>query len=151
MDTPLSIFSWLDSQLARVLPLALRIVVWGAAAAFVSMEIYRALSPQKRIRETEAAMRAVRAQLDAHEGSFEEGWELVRDSLRLAMRRLALVAPAAIAAALPLFLLAWSMSQAYAGARILDVGPAWAGGWELPFVLSMSAAGFATKALRGIA
>lgn len=151
MDAPLRFFSSIDSTLMGVLPAPLRIVLWAAVAAFVSMEIYRVLSPQDRIRRLEERIVRARASLDAHEGNFSEGWAVVRETLHLALKRLGLVAPAAIAATLPLFAIVLWMSNTYENERVIGVGPSWADGWELIFFIAVSASAFAAKALRGIA
>lgn len=151
MDALLRLFSSIDSTLMRVLPTPLRVVLWAAVAAFVSMEIYRMLSPQDRIRRLEERIARAHASLDAHEGSFSEGWAVVRETLHLALKRVGLVAPAAIAATLPLFVVVLWMSTTYGNERLLGFGPSWAGRWELTFFVALSASAFAAKAVRGIA
>jgi len=153
MDAPARVLSWIDTEVIDVLPPWVRVVLWGGLAALVSMELYRALSPQERIRAVESDMRGMRARLDAaQDGTFQEGWTVVRQMMRLSFRRIALVTPAAIIAWLPPLLLVIWMSGAYQGERILRLGgPSWVGGWELPFFISLSVVALAIKSLRGIA
>lgn len=135
-----------------MLPPLGRVALWGSLAALISMELYRALSPQRRIRAVENALHRSRLRLEAQEGeTFGEGWAVVRDMLRLSLRRVLLVAPAALVAWLPPLAVVFWMSGAYEGERIFDVGPSWAGGWEATFFLSLTAAAFAVKSMRRIA
>jgi hypothetical protein len=152
MDPLWRLLSWIDTELVRMLPPLGRVVLWGSLAALVSMELYRALSPQRRIRAVEEALQRSRLELEAQEGgTFGDGWAVVRDMLRLSLRRVLLVAPAALVAWLPLLAVVLWMSGAYEGERILAVGPAWAGGWEATFFFSLTAAAFAVKSMRRIA
>jgi hypothetical protein len=151
MDLPWRLLSWIDAELVRVFPAPLRIVFWAALAALGSMELYRALSPQERIRSLQAELGRVQADLDAHDGSFGEGWTMVRKVLRLSVRRIVLVAPATIIASLPLLLLVVWMSGAYQGERVLEVGPSWIGGWEATFFVAVSVFALAFKSVRRIA
>jgi len=151
MDLPWRLLSWIDAELFGVLPSPARVVVWAALAALGSMELYRVLSPQERIRTVESDLRRRRTELDAHDGSFEEGWSIARQILRLSLRRVLLVAPAAVIASLPLLTLVLWMSGMYQGERLLGVGPSWVGRWEATFFVTVSAFGFAHKAVRRIA
>jgi hypothetical protein len=134
----------------RPLPAAARVVLWAAVAAIGSMELYRLLSPQARIKAVEAAIADVKGRLDRYEGSFADGWSLVRGMLSLSMRRVVLVGPAAVFASLPILALVIWMAGAYGSARVLGVGPPWLGGWEATFFVALTAFAFGVKAVRRI-
>lgn len=100
--------SWLDGALAAALPDAGRLVLWGLLAAAVSMALYAVLSPQHRLRRAREEAVAARRALDAHEGSFEEAWPLMRRMFSMSVKQLGLVLTPAVAASLPLlFMLTW--------------------------------------------
>jgi hypothetical protein len=143
--------SWADGELVRFLPPLARLVLWGALGAFVSMELYRRVSPQARIKAVEADVQEIRRRLDRHEGSFGEGWSLVRDMLSLSARRIVLVGPAAVLASLPLLVIVIWMASAYQGARVLEIGPAWVGGWEVTFFAAVTVFAATLKVVRRIA
>jgi hypothetical protein len=150
MEVPGRFFSWID-RVMEPLPPAGRIVLWAAVAALASMELYRVLSPQARIRAVETDLRLTKQRLDAHDGDFADGWSLVRGMLGLSARRIVLVGPAAVFASLPILLLIVWMASAYQGARVLGVGPGWIGGWEATFFVALSAFALAVKVVRRIA
>lgn len=97
-----------DARLAGALPPLARLAVWGAAGALVSTGLYWLLSPQAMIVDLKRRIRDAQRALDAHEGELREAWPLMRRSLALALRQVAVILGPAVAASLPLlFLLAW--------------------------------------------
>jgi hypothetical protein len=108
LDLPAPLFDLVDRNLLGVLPPLARLILWAIAAAILSLEIYRALSPQRRIAETKAAALEARRRLNAHDGDLESAMPLMRRSMALALRHVGLVMPAALLASLPvLALLVW--------------------------------------------
>lgn len=105
LDVPAPLLSSVDELLAPVLPPVARLVLWAALGAFLSMELYRFLSPQERIADTRLALADSRQQLDQFDGEFRDAWPHMRQTLGLALRRIALVLPATVAASLPLLVL----------------------------------------------
>lgn len=98
------LLGWLDGRLAFVLGPLPRILMWGALGAVVSMELYRLLSPQARIRAVRGELEATRRQMAGFDGSFAEGRPLIGRLLALSWRQLALVAPAALLASVPMIM-----------------------------------------------
>ncbi|MDP1625701.1 hypothetical protein [Parvibaculum sp.] len=106
-DLPSPLFRLLDMPLAP-LPPAFRLVVWALVASLLSMWLYKILSPQKKLVETEAAALAARRELNAYDGEFDGAWPLISRVFRTAGKRLWLALPPAVAASLPvLALLVW--------------------------------------------
>lgn len=108
LDVPGPLYAAMDRGLAHLLPPTARLMVWGLLGALVSVLLYRALSPQARVAQAKARVRALRAELDAHDGSFEQAMPLLRASIGASLRHVRLVLPATILASLPvLTLLIW--------------------------------------------
>jgi hypothetical protein len=108
LDLPAPFFDFVDRSLLAPVPPLLRLILWAIAGAAVSLALYRWLSPQRRIAEAKAAALTARRQLNAHEGDLESALPLMRQSMRLALRHVGLVFPAALIASLPvLALLVW--------------------------------------------
>lgn len=111
-DLPAPLFDLADG-LMDVLPAAARLAVWAAAGAALSMFLYRAISPQRRIAALSAEAAALRRSLNHHDGEFADAWPLIRSNLGVAGRRLALVTPPAIVASLPLIAIIVWIAGAY--------------------------------------
>lgn len=108
LDLPGPLFAWLDSHLGSVLPPVAMLVLWGLLGAVVSMELYRLLSPQGRIADLKRRLREAQRQLSGFDGEFDEAMPLIGRTLGLALRRIAVVLPATLAASLPvLALIIW--------------------------------------------
>ncbi|RWA72598.1 hypothetical protein [Mesorhizobium sp.] len=113
LDMPSPVLSALDNWLTPVLPSSAKLVLWAALGAFLCMELYRVLSPQKRIAEIKLAYARTQQSVADFEGEFQEAWPLLRRMLALALRRVALVFPATIAASLPLLLVVIWLDSRY--------------------------------------
>jgi hypothetical protein len=113
LDIPALLFSWADRQMASALPPVARLVLWAAVGAFVSIELYRLLSPQTRIRANQLEQRSLRHELDAYDGEFAGACPLIGRLLRTAAAQIVLVAPAALVASLPLVCLIVWISTAF--------------------------------------
>jgi len=123
LDLPGPVFDVIEGAVADHLPPLWRLGLWAAFGALASIELYRLLSPQRRIAEAVADLRRARSALDRFDGAFGDAMPLMGRMLRAAGRRLMLVAPAAVLASLPaLALLVW-LDGAY-GARFPDPGEA---------------------------
>jgi hypothetical protein len=103
-DLPAPLFRLLDALLSP-LPAAARLVVWALAGAALSMWLYKLLSPQRKLVETEAAALAARHELNAYDGEFDGARPLIARVFRTAGKRLWLALPPAVAASLPLLAL----------------------------------------------
>jgi hypothetical protein len=108
LDLPAPFFDLVDRSLLSPLPPLVRLILWAIAGAAVSLALYRLLSPQRRIVEAKAAALEARRRLNAHDGDLESALPLMRQSMKLALRHVGLVFPAALIASLPvLALLVW--------------------------------------------
>lgn len=108
LDLPSPVLTAIDGWLVFLPPVA-RLVLWGGLGALLSMELYRLLSPQKRIAHIKQKLREVQVRLNDFDGPFEEAWIYIRRLLSLAVGRVLLVFPATLIASLPLlFLLVWA-------------------------------------------
>lgn len=113
LDYPVRLFAWLDAQLAAWAPPELRLVVWSAGAGVATMLLYAALSPQRRIARAKLELAAARARLDGFDGELAEALPLMRQMIGTAFKQLALVSGPALAALLPMVLLAGWIAQTY--------------------------------------
>lgn len=112
-DIPAPLFGWLDGHMSSFAPATLRLVLWGIVGAIVSMGLYWALSPQKKIAGAKTEGLEARRALDGYDGEFKGAMTLIRNMLRLAFKQIGLVVGPAVIASLPLlFLIVW-MSTAY--------------------------------------
>ncbi|MGK9233828.1 hypothetical protein KXS07_20000 [Inquilinus limosus] len=99
---PSPLLTWADERLGAVLPPAARLVLWAALGAILSMELYRLLSPQRRITALKGELEDAKRRLSEHDGDLDGAWPLISRMLSLALRRVGAVFPATIAASLPL-------------------------------------------------
>lgn len=108
LDLPAPLFGAIEAAVAAYAPPILRLVLWAAVGALISIELYRLLSPQRRITAAAADLRQAQFALNGFDGEFQDAVPLMGRMLRAAGQRLALVFPAAIAASLPMLaLLVW--------------------------------------------
>jgi hypothetical protein len=105
-------FGQFDAQLAR-LPAGLRLAIWAALGAVVSLELYRLAAPQHRIRDLQLALRQAQERVARFDGEFAEGWPLIRGMLALALKRVWLVLPGTLIASVPLLVLILWLAVAY--------------------------------------
>jgi hypothetical protein len=114
LDLPGPLLDWLDAALSNVITApGLRLALWGAAGAVLSMALYWALSPQERIARIKAEALAARQELDAYDGALGDAWPMIGRMLRLAFRQLAVVTWPAVLASLPVLCLIVWVSTAY--------------------------------------
>lgn len=111
-DLPAPLFDFVD-RLMGALPAVLRLTVWAALGAALSMVLYRLISPQRRIAALSAEAQTLRRALNDYDGEFAGAWPLIRSNLGVAGRRLLLVTPPAVIASLPLIAMIVWIAGAY--------------------------------------
>ncbi|MEG6509381.1 hypothetical protein V6C03_10400 [Methyloligella sp. 2.7D] len=107
-DLPSPVFDYVDGALLGTLAPALRIVIWAALGALLSMELYRVLSPQAKAKALKLELREAQQKVASFDGEFEDAWPLIKRMLGLAFKRIFLIFPSTLIASLPLlFLVVW--------------------------------------------
>jgi len=132
-ELPFPLLSWLDARLAVVAPALVRVVIWAALSAALSMWIYRRLSRQRALARLAAELSAVRQELTTYDGDFQGLKPRIGRMLRLSLRQVGLTFVPAIAASIPLlFVLPWLGSSlneqvelVLPSATLLPWGPRW--------------------------
>jgi hypothetical protein len=139
-DLPAPLFRLADGLVGPMLPAWASLTLWGLLAGVVSVGMYLAVSPQQRLKRIKGEARDARDAIVAYDGDFDGLLPLVRRSLGLSLRQVALTSGPAILAALPVICtFAW-LSNAYefrepaAGAAVpIRVEPATAQvAWDPP-------------------
>lgn len=113
LNLPQPLFEWIDKALLGFLPPAARLLLWSIVAALLAMELYRLLSPQKRISAIKVEFREAQRSLNDYDGPFDGAWPLISRVLGLALRRVWLVLPATLAASLPLLMVIVWLDASY--------------------------------------
>ncbi|HEY7690274.1 MAG TPA: hypothetical protein VH835_16355 [Dongiaceae bacterium] len=114
LDLPAPLFAGVTSLFAGFLPPVALILLWAVLGAAVAVELYRVLSPQQRLAAVKSELSAVQRRLAAYDGDLDDAWPMIRRMFGLALRRLAIVLPAAILSSLPLLSLIVWLDTAYA-------------------------------------
>lgn len=97
----------MDGWMAAV-PAAVRLAVWAAIGAIVSMGLYRLTSRQDRMAELKPQIREAQKALSNFDGELNEVWPLMRRQMGLNFRQLGLATGPALLASIPLlFVLVW--------------------------------------------
>lgn len=124
-DLPAPLFDFVDAILAAcLLPPVARIVIHAFAFAVVGMLVYRRFSQQSRLAELRVELSATQRQLAGYDGDFAGLRTLIRRSMAMALRQVALTFWPAMLASVPLlFVLPWlsnrfAESEPVAGAAI---------------------------------
>jgi hypothetical protein len=112
-DLPAPLLSWLDGGLGLVAPPTLRLMLWGLAAAALSMALYWLLSPQRELAVLKRRVVEARRALDAYDGEFAGGWPLMRHMFGLSLKQLGLTTWPAVVASLPILALIGWLSTTY--------------------------------------
>lgn len=112
-DWPAPVLAAVDRQLAGFLPVPLRIVLWSALGAFLSMLVYRLISPQQRLAALREETAALRRQLAGFAGEFADMAPLLRRNLALSFRQLGLTFGPAMLAGLPVIFILAFLSNAF--------------------------------------
>jgi hypothetical protein len=113
LELPARGLGWVDLQLSWLLGPTLRLVVWSVLAGVLTMLLYGLLSPQRRIATARCELAAARQQLDRFDGEIQDALPLMRRMLGSAFRQLGLVLTPALAALLPMIVLAAWIAQTY--------------------------------------
>lgn len=120
LDWPAPLFTQLDA-LIDFLPPALKLALWAAIGAGLSMAIYKAISPQQQVALAKAEAKAAKRMLDDYDGELSGAWSLMGRAIAAALRPIQLELTPALVASLPLLaMIAW-LSTAY-GYRFPDIG-----------------------------
>ena len=107
-DLPAPLFAAMDSVLGMALPPALRLVIWGILAGWLTMIVYRRLSNQEKISELKAQQKVQQKKIAEFDGEFENLMPLIRHTLALGFRQLGLALGPALLSTVPvLFLIVW--------------------------------------------
>lgn len=120
-DLPAPLLEWLDDRLTMILPAAVSVAVWAALGAVACLELYRLVSPQRKIDRVRHEARAAQRELAGYDGAFEGAAPLMRRMLGLSLTRVGIVLPATLAGALPVVVLLVWLSNSY-GHRFPDSG-----------------------------
>lgn len=112
-DLPAPLLQWLDDRLTAFIPVPVAIAIWAVVGAVVCLEIYRIVSPQKRIGEIKQQAKAAQQKLSGYDGEFEGAWPLMKNMLGLSFKRVGIVIPATLAAAYPILVLIVWLSNSY--------------------------------------
>jgi uncharacterized membrane protein (DUF106 family) len=111
LDLPAPLLSAVDAALAGVLPPLIRLLLWGVAAGWLTMLVYRRLSNQEKIGLLKAEQKAQQKRIAEFDGEFSELMPLVRATLGTGFRQLGLALGPALLATVPvLFLVVWVAS-----------------------------------------
>src|SRR5690625_785765 len=113
LNLPQPLFEWIDKSLLGFLPPMVRLLLWSVLAALLAMELYRLLSPQKRISAIKIDFREAQRSLNDYDGTFDGAGPLISRVLGLAFRRVWLVLPATLAASLPLLMVILWLDASY--------------------------------------
>jgi hypothetical protein len=100
------LYHWIDSGLAAVLPLAVRLVIWGGLAGAVSMTLYALVSPQQSITCVKEQLKALRVKSRDDSLEFSEFMALSRQNLKSSFYLLFLTVFPALLSALPVLITA---------------------------------------------
>lgn len=107
-DLPAPVFSAIDGMLESLIPPALRLVLWGIFAGWLTMLAYRLFSNQERIGEIKAEQKLKTTAIAEFDGEFMELLPIVRHALALGFRQLGLALGPALLASIPiLFIVIW--------------------------------------------
>lgn len=87
------------------LPLSLRLVIWGIAAAVISTTLYALASPQRRLAGLKEQIRSIRQEVARYDGDFTGMQRLLLHQLRLNVIRVTFVLLPTLLAALPTIIL----------------------------------------------
>ncbi len=112
-DLPAPLFNYLDRTLLGFLPASVHILIWAAIGAFLSMELYRVLSPQAKVAQLKLELQEVQAKVADFDGEFPEAWPMLKHMIGLALQRIVAVLPSTLIASLPLLCIVVWLDSAY--------------------------------------
>jgi hypothetical protein len=103
-----------DGCLAELLSDTMRLICWAIAAGISSMGLYVLVSPQHKLKAVGEELAEVRSALARYHGDFAGACPLIRRSVALAVRRLALVTGPSFVAGVPVVAVLVWMGDVYA-------------------------------------
>ncbi|MGH8193742.1 MAG: hypothetical protein ACREQ8_04975 [Woeseiaceae bacterium] len=112
-DLPAPLLQWIDNRLTTFIPAPVTVAIWAVIGAILCLELYRIVSPQRRIGEIKQQAKAAQEKLGNYDGEFEGAWPLMKDMLGLSLKRVAIVFPATLIAAYPVIVLLVWLSNHY--------------------------------------
>jgi hypothetical protein len=102
------ILSMLDRWFADLLPLAIRLSVWGALAGILSIIIYAKISPQSSIAKLKKKTRALQREMLNVDLEFKDFLRISRENLKTSIRLfITVLGPALISAVPVIFFAIW--------------------------------------------
>ena len=122
-DLPAPLFTWADQVMSSFASPTLRLVLWGLAAAALSMGLYWLLSPQGKLTDVKVRALKARKDLNAFDGEFAEAWPMMRRMLGLSLKQLGITTLPAILASIPVLALIVWLGTAYGYRLPADGGP----------------------------
>lgn len=137
------LFGWLNATVLGWLPLPARLAGWAFFVSGLSLGLYAALSPQRAVASVGRELTRVRTAMRQYDGDFQGMRALARLNISLSLRHLRLVAPSAVASALPAVALCLWLDRTNGGALPSDA----ALGYPWMLVFGATAVGF-TVAIR---
>jgi hypothetical protein len=112
LDLASPAFSWVDANLAAMLPAPARVLVWGSIGAAMSMALYWLLSPQQQLARIAVGERELRLALRDGSAELADERGAAVGLLRLAITRIGLTLLPVLVAAVPVICLAtWLQSH----------------------------------------
>jgi hypothetical protein len=153
LDLPAPVLGAIDAALGVVLPPLLRLLLWGIAAGWLTMLLYRRFSNQEKIGQLKGEQKVQQKLIAEFDGEFGELMPLIRKTLGTGFRQLGLaIGPALLATVPVLFMVVWVAGEyAYEmpapGAEIrFEAEPA-AGdiAWEPPTAAIAAAGGWTVR------
>jgi hypothetical protein len=107
-DLPAPLLGAIDGWLGAALPPAVRILLWGVLAGWLTMVLYRAFSRQETISALKARQKEHQKHIAGFDGEFNELLPLIREALGTGLRQLGLSLGPALLATIPvLFIITW--------------------------------------------
>jgi len=108
LDLPAPLLGAIDGALGLVLPPLLRLLLWGVAAGWLTMLLYRRFSNQEEIGQLKAEQKVQQKRIAEFDGEFAELMPLIGKTLGTGFRQLGLaIGPALLATVPVLFLVVW--------------------------------------------
>ncbi|MEX2122635.1 MAG: hypothetical protein WD795_02000 [Woeseia sp.] len=112
-DLPAPLLQWVDERVNGIVPPFVSVAMWAVFGGIVCVELYRIVSPQRRIRQIKREAKAAQQQLSGYDGEMEGAWPMIRSMLGLSLKRVGIVIPATLLAAYPIVVLVVWLSNAY--------------------------------------
>lgn len=112
-DLPAPLLQWIDDRMTTFMPATVSVAVWAVIGAIVCLEIYRVVSPQKKIGQIRHDAKEAQRALSGFDGEFEDAWPLMKRMLSLSLKRIGIVLPATLIGAYPVLVLIVWLGNSY--------------------------------------